>query len=252
MPVMPNHIEPSVDFESVTFRYRPNDVPAVDGLSFSMRPGEVIAFVGRSGSGKTTVASLLLRFFDPQGGAIRVGGTDIRTFPLERLRSLCSIVSQDTYLFHGTVRENLLLARPGASQAELDQAAKSAAAYTFIHALPAGYDTVVGERGVKLSGGERQRISIARAILKDAPILILDEATSSVDIANEASIQEALSGIMKGRTTIVIAHRLSTVRNADRIYVLDRGRITESGSHAELMALGGAYRHLVNAEEVSP
>ncbi len=251
MSQVPPALEPSIAFEGVTFSYRQDDEPAINRLSFSVRPGEAVALVGRSGSGKTTVASLLLRFFDPQEGSIKVGGKDIRTLPLEKLRSLYAIVSQDTYLFHGTIRENLLFAKPDASQEELEAAAKSAAAHDFIRALPQGYDTLVGERGVKLSGGERQRIAIARALLKDAPILILDEATSSVDIASEALIQEALAGIMKGRTTIVIAHRLSTVRHADRIYVLEKGRLAESGSHGELMATGGTYRGLVRSEEAA-
>ena len=200
---------PSISFENVTFRYRKDDQPAVNGFSFSASPGEQIALVGRSGSGKTTVVSLLLRFFDPQAGVIKVGGTDIRSIAPESLWSLYSIVSQDTYLFHGTVKENLLLAKPGATQAEIEKASCDASAHKFISSLPNGYDTIIGERGIKLSGGERQRIAIARAILKNAPILILDEATSSVDIANEAFIQAALENITHSKTTIVVSHRLS-------------------------------------------
>ena len=242
---------PSISFENVTFRYRKEDLPAVNSFSFSASPGEQIALVGRSGSGKTTVASLLLRFFDPQDGVIKIGGTDISSIPPESLWSLYSIVSQDTYLFHGTVKENLLLAKPGATQVEMEKAACAASAHEFISSLPKGYDTIIGERGVKLSGGERQRTAIARAILKNAPILILDEATSSVDISNESAIQAALANITRNRISIVIAHRLSTVRNADRIYVLEKGRLLESGSHEELMISEGAYHSLIRYEGVS-
>lgn len=242
---------PSISFENVTFRYRKNDLPAVNDFSFSANPGEQIALVGRSGSGKTTIVSLLLRFFDPQDGVIRVEGADIRFIPPDSLWSLYSIVSQDTYLFHGTVKENILLAKPGATQTEIENAACDASAHEFISSLPKGYDTIIGERGVKLSGGERQRIAIARAILKDSPILILDEATSSVDIANESSIQAALAKITRNRTTIVIAHRLSTVRNASRIYVLEKGKLLEKGSHEELMKSKGAYHSLIRHEEIS-
>ncbi|MDQ1251447.1 MAG: ATP-binding cassette, subfamily bacterial CydD [Euryarchaeota archaeon] len=241
---------PSISFENVTFRYRKDDTPAVNGFSFSASPGEQIALVGRSGSGKTTVVSLLLRFFDPQAGVIKVGGADIRSIAPESLWSLYSIVSQDTYLFHGTVKENLLLAKPGATQAEIEKASCNASAHEFISSLPNGYDTIIGERGIKLSGGERQRIAIARAILKNAPILILDEATSSVDIANEALIQAALANITRSRTTIVVSHRLSAVRNADRIYVLEKGRLFENGSHEDLMRSKGAYHSLIRHEEI--
>jgi ATP-binding cassette, subfamily C, bacterial CydD len=241
---------PSISFENVTFRYRKDDQPAVNGFSFFASPGEQIALVGRSGSGKTTVVSLLLRFFDPQAGVIKVGGTDIRSIAPESLWSLYSIVSQDTYLFHGTVKENLLLAKPGATQAEIEKASCDASAHEFISSLPNGYDTIIGERGIKLSGGERQRIAIARAILKNAPILILDEATSSVDIANEALIQAALENITHRRTTIVVSHRLSAVRNADRIYVLEKGRLFENGSHEDLMGSKGAYHSLIRHEEI--
>jgi ATP-binding cassette, subfamily C, bacterial CydD len=241
---------PSISFENVTFRYRKDDQPAVNGFSFSASPGEQIALVGRSGSGKTTVVSLLLRFFDPQAGVIKIGGTDIRSIAPESLWSLYSIVSQDTYLFHGTVKENLLLAKPGATQAEIEKASCDASAHKFISSLPNGYDTIIGERGIKLSGGERQRIAIARAILKNAPILILDEATSSVDIANEAFIQAALENITHSRTTIVVSHRLSAVRNADRIYVLEKGRLFENGSHEDLMRSKGAYHSLIRHEEI--
>ena len=237
-------LEPTLAFEQVTFRYRQGSEPVLDKLSFTIPQGRTAALVGRSGAGKTTVASLILRFFDPQKGRITLGGTDLRDLSLNDLRSMISVVSQDVYLFHGTIRENLLFARPDASEEDLIRAARNASAHDFIQAMPAGYETVVGERGLKLSGGERQRIAIARALLKDAPILILDEATSSIDIANEAAIQEALQTVMKGRTVMIIAHRLSTVRQADRIMVLDSGRLIEKGDHRSLTELKGVYARL--------
>jgi ATP-binding cassette, subfamily C, bacterial CydD len=240
---------PSFAFEGVTFRYRKTDAPAIDNLSFSVGPGEKVALVGRSGSGKTTVTALLMRFFDPQAGFVRLGGEDVRFIPADELHAMYSIVSQDTFLFHGTVRENLLMAKPTASQEELEQAARAAAAHKFITALPQGYDTLIGERGVRLSGGERQRIAIARAFLKDAPILILDEATSSVDLANEALIRETIAGLARDRTTLIISHRLLAARDADRIYVLEKGRLAEAGTHSELVGYKGNYSTLVRAEE---
>ena len=239
---------PGLRFSGVGFTYGERARPALDGFSLEVAPGERVALVGRSGAGKTTVVSLLLGFFELQLGQILVGGRDLRQLPLDELRSLVGVVAQDTYLFHASVRDNLLLARPGAGQAELEAAARAARAHEFIGALPDGYDTVVGERGLKLSGGERQRVAIARALLKDAPILVLDEPTSSVDAANEARIQVALDALTRGRTTLVIAHRLSTVRNADRIVVMEAGRVTEAGEHASLLARGGAYARLVAAQ----
>ncbi len=249
VPVAASPIARTIEFEHVTFKYRNQNRLALDDVSFSVREGEKVGIVGRSGAGKTTITTLLFRFLDPQQGTIRVGGRDIRELSLDQLRSLYSVVSQDTYLFHGTVRENLLLAKPDATLPEIEAAARAAAAHDYISSLPNGYDTIIGERGVKLSGGERQRLAIARAILKDAPMLILDEATSSVDVANEARIQEALASISRGRTTVIIAHRLSTVRNADRIFVLDHGRLVETGPHSELITTCSAYRSLVYAEE---
>jgi len=240
-----------VVFDHVTFAYRPGDRPAVADLSFTLQPGETVAVVGRSGAGKTTVAALLLRFFDPQDGRIILGGRDLRDLTLAELRAQIAVVAQDTYLFHGTVRDNLLFGKADASQAELETAARAAGAHDFITALPNGYDTVIGERGLKLSGGERQRVAIARALLKDAPILVLDEATSSVDAANEAAIQQALGRLAAGRTTLVIAHRLSTVRDAGRILVLDAGRPVEAGDHGRLLAAHGAYARLVAAQETT-
>ena len=240
---------PSIAFDNVTFAYYPDSEPALDGLSFEVDAGQSLGLVGQSGAGKSTVAALLLRFFDPQQGRVEIGGVDIRDYPLETLRGLIAVVSQDTYLFHGTVEDNLRIGKPEASLQELEGAAQAANAHGFIDALPQGYQTVVGERGAKLSGGERQRIAIARALLKDAPILILDEATSSLDGVNESAIREALNRLAQGRTTITIAHRFSSVVHADRIVVLDEGRVVEAGRHQELMDRRGAYSGLVLAQQ---
>lgn len=239
---------PSIVLEDVAFTYGPDAPQALDGLTLDIGAGETVALVGRSGAGKTTVVSLLLRFFDPQGGRILIGDRDVQAWDPRELRRLIAVVAQDTYLFHGTVADNLRLARPDASAAELETAARDAEAHTFIERLPDGYDTLIGERGLRLSGGERQRLAIARALLKDAPILVLDEATSSVDAASEAAIQQALDRLRHGRTVLIIAHRLSTVRQADRIVVMEAGRGVESGPHAELVSFGGVYARLVAAQ----
>src|SRR5262245_4310461 len=238
-------LTPTVDFERVTFAYPGGRRPAHRALEFAVRAGERVAVVGASGSGKSTVARLLLRLYDPQGGRVLVGGRDVRTLGLAELRRHIAVVSQDTYLFHGTVEDNLRMGKPDATAAELEAAARAANAHEFIIALPQGYETVVGERGMQLSGGQRQRIAIGRALLRDAPILVLDEALSAVDAENEAVIQEALDRLMKGRTTLIFAHRLSSVIGADRILVLDEGRVVESGPHAELMARRGLYHRLM-------
>ncbi|MCB1742493.1 MAG: ABC transporter ATP-binding protein, partial [Gammaproteobacteria bacterium] len=238
----------SVSFEQVTFTYPGGHRPAHDGLSFDIAPGERIGFVGASGSGKTTLLKLLLRLFDPESGCVRVGGHDLRELSNQAIAAQFAVVSQDAFLFHGTVRENLLLARADASDAQIIEAARAAHAHEFIERLPQGYDTVIGERGVRLSGGQRQRLAIARALLKDAPILVLDEALSAVDAQNEALILRALETVMRDRTTLVIAHRLSSVRRCDRIHVLEQGRLVESGNHDSLMKRHGRYAELMEAQ----
>jgi len=241
----PEPADAGVAFEDVTFSYPGGRRPAHVGLSFTVRPGERVGIVGPSGSGKSTVARLLLRFHDPDRGRVAIGGRDLRTLSLEQIHSRIAVVSQDTWLFHGTVEDNIRMGKPGASLDALRAAAKAANAEEFIVRLPEGYGTVVGERGVRLSGGQRQRIAIARALLRDAPILVLDEALSSVDAESEALIQAALDRLMAGRTTLVFAHRLSSVIGADRILVLDGGRLVEQGLHADLLSRGGVYARLM-------
>ena len=247
-PAGPEPVDAGVVFEGVTFSYPGARRPAHVDLSFRVRPGERVAIVGPSGSGKSTVARLLLRFHDPERGQVTIGSRDLRELSLEQVRSRVALVSQDTWLFHGTVGDNIRMGKPDASAEELLAAARAANAEEFIQRLPQGYDTVVGERGVRLSGGQRQRIAIARALLRDAPILVLDEALSSVDAESEALIQAALDRLMRGRTTLVFAHRLSSVVGADRILVLDDGRLVEQGTHAELIGRGGAYTRLMAAQ----
>ncbi len=244
-PAGPEPRDAGVAFEDVTFLYPGGRRPAHAGVTFRVRPGERVGIVGPSGSGKSTVARLLLRFYDPARGRVLIGGRELRELSLAQIRSRIAVVSQDTWLFHGTVEENLRMGRPEATTDELRAAARAANAEEFILRLPQGYATVVGERGVRLSGGQRQRVAIARALLRDAPILVLDEALSSVDAESEALIQAALDRLMAGRTTLVFAHRLSSVIGCDRILVLDEGRVVESGRHAELIGGSGVYARLM-------
>ena len=234
----------SLEFRNVTFQYEGSERPALADVTLTVEAGTVLALVGSSGSGKTTLVSLVPRFYDPTEGAVLIDGQDIRGYRLASLRRQIGIVSQETVLFDESVRNNIAYGRAGATDDEVIGAAKQAYAHDFIQRLPDGYATPIGENGVKLSGGERQRLAIARALLRDPPILILDEATSSLDSESERIVQLALANLIKHRTTLVIAHRLSTVQNADRIVVLDRGRVVETGTHAELLQRGGLYQRL--------
>lgn len=240
--------EGRVSFGGVSFTYdgetEGTRAAVLRDVTLDVPAGQVVALVGPSGAGKTTLVNLIPRFWDVTGGTLRVDGRDVRDYALADLRAQVGLVPQETLLFSGSIRENILYGRPGARPDEVEAAARAANAHEFIRAFPQGYDTVVGERGVKLSGGQRQRVAIARAILKDPRILILDEATSALDNESEALVQAALERLMQGRTTFVIAHRLSTIRNADRILVMDAGRVTEDGTHAQLLAAGGLYRDL--------
>ncbi len=240
-------IQGKLCFENVNFSYKGREV-VFSNLSVNINPGQTVAFVGSTGSGKTTIVKLLLRLYDPTNGKITLDDNDLRDLKLQDLRKAIGLVSQDTYLIDGTVRENIIYGRQDASMERIVEAAKIAEVHEFITNLPHGYDTLVGERGQKLSGGQRQRISIARAILKDPPILVLDEATSSVDNETEAAIQRSLEKIILDRTTILIAHRLSTVRNADRIYVIEHGQIIEEGTHEELVKSNKLYTTLWNVQ----
>lgn len=246
---LPSPARGEIEFRAVTFAYssRPG-VSALDDMTFRVLPGETVALVGPSGAGKTTIFNLLLRFYDPARGVVRVDGVNVREADLEALRGRMSLVPQDVAIFADTVIENIRYGTPGADFERVKKAARAAQAEEFIQSLPAGYDTRLGERGVTLSGGQRQRLAIARAILRDAPILLLDEATSALDAENELHVQRALEGVMKGRTTLVIAHRLATVQKADRILVMDKGRIVQEGTHAELVANGGLYGRLAELQ----
>ncbi len=239
-----------VRYDEVEFSYA-DSAPVLRRVSFEVRRGEVVALVGASGAGKSTALDLLARFYDVDQGRITVDGVDLRDYTVASLRSQLAIVTQETILFHDTVRNNIAYGRPGATDEEIRGAAVAAHAHAFVQRMPQGYDTVIGERGLKLSGGERQRLAIARAVLKNAPILLLDEATSSLDVESERMVQDALERLMRDRTVLVIAHRLSTVQHADRIVVLDRGEVVASGTHAELMDRDGVYRRLYQLQFVA-
>jgi subfamily B ATP-binding cassette protein MsbA len=240
-----------IRFDDVRFAYGDN-APALDGVSLTVARGETVALVGPSGGGKSTILNLIPRFYDVTSGVVRLDGQDVRSLTLASLRSQLALVTQEPFLFDDTIRANIAYARPEAAQGEIEEAARQAAAHDFVTALPSGYDTLVGEAGARLSGGQRQRIAIARAFLKNAPILLLDEATSALDTESEAQVQAALERLMAGRATLLIAHRLSTVKGADRIYVIDQGKVVETGSHAELMVSGGLYARLARAQNLEP
>ena len=240
LPLQASHAD--IQFENVDFDY--GEKPVLRGINLTVKTGQLVALVGSSGSGKTTLTNLLLRFYDPQRGAVRIGSTDLRQVAIKDLRRQIALVAQETILFNDTVRSNIAVGRPGATDAQIEAAAKHAHAHEFIGEKEQRYETIVGEKGIALSGGQRQRIAIARAILKDAPILVLDEATNALDAESERAVQAALEELMQGRTTICIAHRLSTIQKADLIVVLADGRIAESGTHAELIKSGGVYRKL--------
>ena len=236
-----------VVFDTVSFAY-PGGPKILSDCAFVARPGTVVALVGQTGAGKSTAMALLQRLWDPSGGRVTIDGQDLRDVTLESLRSSIGVVFQESLLFNRTIRENLLIGRPDATEPELERACQLADAHEFILRQPQGYDTMIGERGSTLSGGQRQRLAIARALLKDPPILILDEATSALDAATEARVSKALNALMAGRTTFIIAHRLSTVRDADVILLFDSGRIAERGSFSELLALNGRFAALVSTQ----
>jgi ATP-binding cassette, subfamily B, bacterial MsbA len=240
----------AIRFEDVSFTYGGDGPPALGGVSLEASRGETVALVGPSGGGKSTILNLIPRFYDVSRGRVTLDGRDVRDVAIASLRDQIALVTQEPFLFDDSIRANIAYARPDASPAEVEAAARAAAAHEFITALPAGYDSLVGEAGARLSGGQRQRIAIARAFLKDAPILLLDEATSALDTESEAQVQAALKRLMAGRTTLLIAHRLSTVRGADRIYVVDKGRIVETGDHAGLVKQRGLYARLAQSQDL--
>lgn len=241
-----------ISFEGVSFQYPESDNRVLDDISFETPPGATVAIVGRSGAGKTTLCNLVARFFDPTSGVIRLDGVDLREIHLHSYRKLLGVVEQDVFLFDGTIQENISYGRRRATMEEIEFAARSAAAHEFILESPQGYQTRIGERGFKLSGGQRQRLAIARAILADPKILILDEATSNLDSQSERLIQSSLTTLLKNRTSFVIAHRLSTIRNADLILVMDAGRIVQSGTHSSLLESDGLYQQMVRLQTQNP
>ncbi len=249
VPVALGPVAGRVSFENVRFTYptRP-DSPALDGVSFDIAAGETVALVGPSGAGKSTVIQLLLRFYDPTKGQIRLDGQDLRDMARDDFRGAIALVPQDPVIFAASARDNIRFGRPGASDAEVEEAARAAAAHEFLSDLPQGYDTYVGERGIMLSGGQKQRIALARAILRDAPVLLLDEATSALDAESERAVQDAVDTLSEGRTTLVVAHRLATVKKADRILVFERGRIVAEGTHDGLVGQGGLYARLARLQ----
>ncbi len=242
--------DPQIEFRGVGFSYESADRRAIDGVSFSVGTGETVALVGRSGAGKTTSAQMLLRFWDPDEGSVSVGGNDLRDFDLESLRRQIALVAQETYLFNTTIRENFRMAKQDATETEIEEAARLANAHEFIMDLSDGYDTVVGERGVRLSGGERQRIALARALLRKPELLILDEATSALDSRSESLIKDAIENIAHKTTLVVIAHRLSTIINADSIYMLQDGFIIEQGRYQELILRDGKFKDMVKYQDL--
>ena len=246
--VVPEHKNFDVEFDNVDFKYE-DDLPVLSAVSFRVNSGETVALVGETGVGKSTICHLMVRFYDVDSGRIRLGEDDIRELPLNYLREHVAFVSQDVFLFQGTIRDNLLLGKPLASDDELHAAADAANIHDFIESLPHGYETLVGERGIRLSGGQKQRVAIARALLKDAPVLILDEATSAVDAETENLIREALKRVTKGRTVLIVAHRISTIMAADRIVVLDQGHVVQVGEYDDLIAESGVFSRLCRVRE---
>ena len=247
--VLSQPVKGAIEFENVRFSYPSrSDISALDGVSLKIKPGETVAFVGPSGAGKTTVIQMILRYYDPQSGCIRLDGTDLRDVNRSDFRKFIAMVPQDSVIFAASALENIRFGRPDASDAEVEAAARAAAAHDFIAALPDGYDAYLGERGVMLSGGQKQRIAIARAILRDAPVLLLDEATSALDAESERAVQRAVDELSKDRTTLIVAHRLATVKKADRIIVMEDGRIVSSGTHEQLVAENGLYARLARLQ----